>query len=103
MKAVISSGDKQYVVAEKEQILVDLLENVKAGDKIEPTVLATIDGKNSKVGTPEVKDIKVVAKVVEPLVKGDKVVAIRFEAKKRVNKVRGMRHQRSRIEIVSIK
>ena len=67
MKAVVLCGGKQYVVAEKDQILVDLLEDAKEGAKIELPVLAIIDGKNSRIGTPEVKDVKVSAKVVEPL------------------------------------
>ena len=97
------SGGKQYIVVEKEQILVDLIDGAKPGDKLELAPLAVIDGKNSKVGTPEVKDVKVSAKIVEPLVKGDKVQAIRYKAKKRVNKVQGHRQQYSKIEIVSIK
>jgi large subunit ribosomal protein L21 len=54
-------------------------------------------------GQPIVKDIKVKAKVTEPEVKGDKVRAIRYKAKKRVHKVTGHRQQYSQIEIVSIK
>ena len=102
MKAVILSGGKQYIVAEKEQILVDLIDDAKDGDKLDFAPLAIIDGKNSRVGTPEIKDVKIVAKVVEPLVKGDKVRAIRYEAKKRVNKIRGSRRQMTRIEITKI-
>ncbi|MCL2037919.1 50S ribosomal protein L21 [Candidatus Saccharibacteria bacterium] len=103
MKAVILVGGKQYIVAEKEKILVDLITDAKEGGKLEFTPLMLVDGKSSKIGTPEVKDVKVSAKVVEPLVKGDKVTAIRYEAKKRVNKTRGHRQQYSRIEITSIK
>jgi len=102
MKAVILSGGKQYVVAEKEQILVDLIDGAKDGGKLDFAPLAVIDGKNSKVGTPEVKDVKVSAKIIEPLVKGDKVRAIRFEAKKRVNKIHGHRQGYSKIEITKI-
>ncbi len=103
MKAVILVGGKQYTVAEKDQILVDLIADAKEGGKLEFTPMMLVDGKNSKVGTPEVKDAKVSAKIVEPLVKGDKVTAIRYEAKKRVHKTRGHRQQYSRIEIISIK
>ena len=102
MKAVILSGGKQYLVAEKEQILVDLIDGAKVGDKVELPVLATIDGAKTAVGAPEVKGAKCVAKVVEPLVKGDKVSAIRFEAKKRVNKVRGSRKHMTQLEILAI-
>ena len=103
MKAVILSGGKQYIVAENDVILVDLIDGAKEGDKIDLLVLATVDGRDSKVGTPELKDVKVSAKVVEPLVKGEKVRAIRYEAKKRVNKVTGSRKQMTKLEIVSVK
>jgi len=103
MKAVILVGGKQYIVAEKDKILVDLIADAKEGGKLEFTPLMLVDGQNSKVGTPGVKDAKVGAKVVEPLVKADKVTAIRFEAKKRVNKTRGHRQQYTKIEITSIK
>ena len=101
MKAVIQVGGKQQIVAEKETLLVDKLPE----DQKELTfdALLTFDDKKTTVGTPTVKDVKVKAKVVEPLVKGDKVIAIRYKSKKRVNKKRGHRQQYSRVEITSIK
>jgi large subunit ribosomal protein L21 len=99
MKAVVVSGGKQYVVAEKDQILVDKLDE-KDGAKVELDVLMLVDGKNSKVGTPSVG--KASAKVIESLVKGDKVQAIRYKAKKRVHKISGSRKQMTRVEIVKI-
>jgi len=101
MKAIITSGGKQYIVAEKDQILVDKLDE---GTKdLNFDALAVIDGDKTKIGTPNVTGVKVAAKVVDELVKGDKVQAIRFKAKKRVNKKIGQRHQYSRLEIISIK
>ncbi|MCL2174020.1 50S ribosomal protein L21 [Candidatus Saccharibacteria bacterium] len=103
MKAIIISGGKQYIVAEKEQILVDLIDGAKEGDKLDFMSLMLIDGTNSKVGTPEVAGAKVSAKIIEPEVKGDKTRAIRYKAKKRVNKITGHRQKYTKIEILSIK
>lgn len=101
MKAVIKIGGKQYIVAEKETLLVDLLpEGTK---ELEVDALLTIDGEKTEVGTPLVKGVKVKAKVVEPEVKGDKVRVIRYKAKKRVHTENGHRQKYSRIEISSIK
>lgn len=101
MKAVIESGNKQYIVAEGETLLVDRLpEETK---DLTFDALMTFDDKKVAVGTPTVKDVKVTAKVVDPLVKGEKTRAIRYHAKKRVSKIRGGRRQMTRIEIVSIK
>ncbi len=101
MKAVIKIGGKQYIVAEKETLLVDLLpEGTK---ELEVDALLTIDGEKTEVGTPHVKGVKVKAKVVESEVKGDKVRVIRYKAKKRVHTENGHRQKYSRIEISSIK
>ena len=101
MKAVISSGNKQYVVAAGETLLVDKLPEEQK--ELTFDALLTIDGDKTTVGTPTVKGVKVNAEVVDALVKGEKILAIRFKAKKRVNKVRGGRHEYTRIKITSIK
>ena len=100
-KAVVKIGGKQFIVAEKETLLVDLLpEGTK---ELSLDALLTIDGDKTTVGTPLVKGVKVSAKVVDELVKADKVIAIRYKAKKRVHKQMGHRQKYSRIEITSIK
>ncbi|OYX52913.1 50S ribosomal protein L21 [Candidatus Saccharibacteria bacterium 32-50-13] len=100
-KAVVKIGGKQYIVAEKETLLVDLLpEGTK---ELTLDALLVIDGDKVSVGAPTVKDVTVKAKVVDDLVKADKVVAIRYKAKKRVHKTMGHRQKYSKIEITSIK
>ena len=62
-KAVIKVGGKQYLVAEKETLLVDLLpEGTK---ELKTEALLLIDGDETTVGTPVVKGVKVTAKVVD--------------------------------------
>lgn len=100
MKAVVRIGGKQYIVAKGETLLVDRLQDGTKELTLEP--LLVFDGKSTKVGTPVVKDVKVTAHVVEPLVKGDKLRVIRFKAKKRVHKERGHRQQYSKIEITDL-
>ena len=101
MKAVIKVGGKQYIVAEKETLLVDRLQD--GTKELTLDALLTIDGDKTVVGTPLVKGVKVSAKVVEAEVKGDKIRVIRYKAKKRVHKETGHRQQYSQIEITSIK
>ena len=100
-KAVVKIGGKQYVVAEKETLLVDLLP--EGTEELTLDALLVIDGEKVSVGTPTVKDVKVTAKVTEAEVKGDKVHYIRYKSKKRVHKVNGHRQKYSKIEITSIK
>ena len=62
-KAVVLIGGKQYLVEEKETLRVDLL---PAGTKeLETGALLVIDGDKVTVGAPEVKGVKVSAKVVD--------------------------------------
>jgi len=100
-KAVVKIGGKQFVVSEKETLLVDLLQ--EGTKELTLDALLVIDGDNVTVGTPTVKDVKVTAKVLDDLIKGDKVQVIRYKAKKRVHKVNGHRQKYSKIEITSIK
>ena len=101
MKAVVKISGKQYLVSEKESLLVDLLpEGTK---ELTLDALLVIDGDKTKVGTPTVKGAVVKAKVVEAEVKGDKIRVIRYKSKKRVHKETGHRQKYTKIQISSIK
>ncbi len=100
-KAVVKIGGKQHVVTENETLLVDLLQ--EGTKELTLDALLVIDGDKTTVGTPTVKGVKVTAKVVEDLVKGDKIQVIRYKSKKRVHKVNGHRQKYSKIQITSIK
>lgn len=100
-KAVVKVGGKQFIVSEKETLLVDLLPQGTKELKLDALML--IDGDKVEVGTPIVKGVKVSAKVVDELVKGEKIRVIRYKAKKRVHKENGHRQKYTKIEITSIK
>ncbi len=101
MKAVVKISGKQYIVSEKESLLVDLLpEGTK---ELTLDALLVIDGDKTKVGMPTVKGAVVKAKVIEAEVKGDKIRVIRYKAKKRVHKENGHRQKYTKIQISSIK
>ena len=101
IKAVVKIGGKQFVVAGKETLLVDLLQ--EGTKELTLDALLVIDGDKTTVGTPTVKGVKVTARVVEDKVAGEKVRVIRYKSKKRVHKENGHRQKYSKIEIVSIK
>lgn len=100
-KAVIEVSGTQHLVAEGDEITVNLLETDKKSVTFVPLMVA--DGKNTVVGTPEVKDTEVTAEVVSADSQGDKVMAIRYKSKKRVHKVRGHRQRLTTLKITSIK
>ncbi len=98
-KAVIATGGKQYIVSEGDLLDIELIQDEKV---TEFDVMLLIDGETIKIGTPLVKDVKVKAEIVNQNVKADKVMAIRYKAKKRVHKVRGHRQQHTQIKILKI-
>ena len=99
-KAVIATGGKQYVVAEGEQISIERLQ----GDdkKVSFEALLVVDGDKTSVGTPYVKGVVVKASVVDAEARGEKTVAIRYKAKKRVHKLHGHRQEQTIVKIDSI-
>jgi len=100
-KAVILTGSKQYLVSEGDLIEVELLHPKDKTVSFEP--LLVIDDSKTSVGNPIVKGATVVAEIVEEDQKADKVIAIRYKAKKRVHKIHGHRQHQTKIKIKSIK
>jgi large subunit ribosomal protein L21 len=98
-KAVIATGGKQYIVSEGDVIDIELISAEKTVD-FEPLLVYEAD--KVQVGQPTVKGAKVSAKVEAQEVKQDKVVSIRYKAKKRVNKKRGHRQRKTTIKITKI-
>lgn len=99
-KAVIVSGGKQYLVAEGETISLEKLKNAEKNVEFEPIMV--IDGDKTTVGEPSVKGVKVKASIVEAEAKADKVLSIRYKAKKRVHKIHGHRQTQTVVKIDSI-
>jgi large subunit ribosomal protein L21 len=99
-KAIIATGGKQYLVAEGETLAIELLK--QEGKTATFVPLLVIDGDKTIVGTPEVKEAKVTAQIVEQDLQADKVTSIRYKAKKRVHTVRGHRQHQTHIKITKI-
>lgn len=99
-KAVIQTGGKQYLVHEGETLNVELVKVEKG--KISFDALLVIDGDTVSVGAPIVDKIKVSADVLAEDIQADKVMSIRYKAKKRVHTVRGHRQHQTTLKITSI-
>ncbi len=99
-KAIISTGGKQYLVAEGETIEVELLKNPAKTLSFKP--LLVIDDQKVTIGKPIIESSKVEAQLVEADKQSDKVIAIRYKAKKRVRKVRGHRQRHTVIKVSKI-
>lgn len=100
MKAVITTGGKQYLVTSGETLEVELVDPAAKQLTLEP--LLVIDGDKIKVGTPIVSGVTVTAEVLGE-VKGEKIKVLKFKPKKREKTLTGHRQHYSQIKITAIK
>ena len=102
MYAIIETGGKQYRVSEGDVVVIEKL-NANEGDTVEFDKVLLVDNEgNVTVGAPTVNGAKVVAEVVNPLVKGDKVIVFKKKRRKGYQKKNGHRQSFTRIKIDSI-
>ena len=101
MKAVIVTGGKQYTVAEGDVLYIEKL-NAEAEATIKfDTVLAVLDGENTKIGAPVVEGAVVEAKAIKNG-KGKKIHVLKYKAKKGEKKHIGHRQPYTKVEITKI-
>ena len=101
MYAVIHTGGKQYRVAEGDTLRVEKLA-VEAGADIElGKVLMVADGEQAKVGTPDLADGKVAAKVIAHG-RGEKVRIVKFRRRKHHLKRAGHRQSYTELTVTGI-
>ena len=102
MYAVIATGGKQYVVKEGQTLNVEKLEK-EAGSSLDLEVLMVTDaeGKDVKVGTPNVSGAKVTAKVLEQG-RAKKIRIVKYKPKSRYTRVNGHRQPFTKIQIEKI-
>lgn len=102
MYAIIKTGGKQYRVSEGDLLKVELLGDVKVGDKVTLSeVLAVGEGKELKVGTPTVEGASVTASVVSEG-RADKVRIFQFRKRKHSKKCAGHRQYYVELKIETI-
>lgn len=100
MYAIIETGGKQYKVEPGKLIDIEKISS-NVGEKVTFNVLALINGKDTKIGTPTVPNISVKGQLVENK-KNDKVIVYKMRPKKHYKRKRGHRQIFSRILIESI-
>ena len=102
MYAIIKTGGKQYRVSEGDLLKVELLGDVKVGDKVTLSeVLAVGEGKELKVGTPTVEGASVTASVVSEG-RADKVRIFQLRKRKHSKKSAGHRQYYVELKIETI-
>ena len=84
-------------------MFVHHIKDVKAGDSVEFEKVLLVDNDGAvKVGAPTVEGAKVVCEVLDPMIKGDKVIVFKMKRRKDSRKRNGHRAQFTRVEIKSV-
>ena len=103
MFAIVTIAGQQFKVTEGQELFVHRLEAAE-GDKLNFDEVLLVGGENSatKLGTPVVKGASVGATVLQPLVKGDKVIVFKKKRRKGYKKKNGHRQHFTKIKVDSI-
>ena len=101
MKAIIRTGNKQYIVKPGDKIKVEKIEKA-IGEEISLSDVLLVEVNDKvEIGTPNVKTA-VKAKVISQG-KEDKVIIYKYKPKKRESRKVGHRQRYTELEILSIK
>lgn len=98
MRAIIETGGKQYTVTEGTEIYVEKLSG-EVGDTV---TFDKVLMKDAMVGTPYVKNAKVMGEIVKQG-KQRKIVVFKYNAKKNYHKTQGHRQPYTKVVIKEIK
>ncbi|GHT87839.1 50S ribosomal protein L21 [Bacteroidia bacterium] len=102
MYVIVEIQGQQFRVEKDQKLYVHHLEGESGAQvEFEKVLLADKEGIVT-VGTPVIEGAKVVAEIVNPLVKGDKVLVFHKRRRKGYRKLNGHRQQFSQIVIKEI-
>ena len=103
MYAIVEINGQQFKVEQGKKLFVNHINDAEAGNTDEIDKVLLVDNAGTvTVGAPNVEGAKVVAEVVNPLVKGDKVIVFKMKRRKDYRKKNGHRSQFTQLEIKSI-
>jgi large subunit ribosomal protein L21 len=103
MYVIVEINGQQFKAEEGKKLFVHRIHNTESGAVIEFEKVLLVDNDGLiTVGTPLVEGAKVVAEVISPLVKGDKVLVFHKKRRKGYRKLNGHRQQFTRVSIKQI-
>lgn len=101
MLAVIQTGGKQYVVSPDKVIKIEKI-NKKEGSEITFNKVLLLEKQNKiEIGTPLVKDVKVIGKILRQGM-GEKEIIFKFRRKTRYKVKKGHRQPFTEVKILKI-
>ena len=103
MYGIVEIQGQQFKAEEGKKLFVHHIKDVEAGKTVEFDKVLLVDADGAvTVGAPTVDGAKVVCEVVNPLVKGDKVIVFKMKRRKDSRKRNGHREQFTELEIKSV-
>jgi len=103
MYAIVEIQGQQFKAEQGKKLFVHHIKDVEAGKTVEFDRVLLVDADGAvTVGAPTVAGAKVVCEVVNPLVKGDKVIVFKMKRRKDSRKRNGHREQFTELEIKSV-
>ena len=103
MYAIVEINGQQFKVEEGKKLFVHHMKDTEAGQTVEFDKVLLVDKDGAvTVGAPAVEGAKVVVEVVNPLVKGDKVIVFKMKRRKRSRCKNGHRQDMTRLTIKEI-
>ncbi len=103
MYAIVEINGQQFKAEAGKKLFVNHIKDVEAGNTVEFDRVLLVDNDGAvTVGAPTVEGAKVVVEVVNPLVKGDKVVVFKMKRRKDYRVKNGHRTHFTEVEVKSV-
>ena len=102
MYAIVEINGQQFKVEAGMKLYVHHIADAEAGKTVEFERVLLVDNGTITVGAPVVEGAKIVAEVVSPLVKGDKVLVFHKKRRKGYRKLNGHRQQFTELTIKEV-
>ena len=99
MYAIVEINGQQFKVEQGQKLFVNRIKDAEAGKTVEFDKVLLVDNEGVvTVGAPTVEGAKVVVEVLNPLVKGEKVIVFKMKRRKDYRKKNGHRQQFTQVE-----
>lgn len=103
MYAIVEINGQQFKVEQGKKLFINHIKDVETGKTVEFDKVLLVDNDGTvTVGAPTVNGAKVVVEVVNPLVKGDKIIVFKMKRRKGYRKRNGHRQQFTEVEVKSV-
>lgn len=103
MYAIVEINGQQFKAEQGKKLFVHHMKDIEAGKTVEFDKVLLVDNEGAiSVGAPTVEGAKVVVEVVNPLVKGDKVIVFKMKRRKDYRKKNGHREQFTEVEVKQV-